>query len=198
MFEKEIVIDGRGHLLGRLASTVCKQIMSGQKIVIVRCEAILKSGSLFRNKLKFLDYLQKSKNSNPRRGAFHFRAPSRMFWKAVRGMMYHKTAKGKAALGRLKVFEGIPYPYDHKKRMVIPEALKVLRMKDHRKYCVMGDLAKLSGWNQKEVVERLEERRKAKSLKFYEMKKKKEVARQKAEGSKELGKVKAELKKYGF
>lgn len=39
------VIDGKGHLLGRLASIVAKQILSGKKIVVVRCEEILISGS---------------------------------------------------------------------------------------------------------------------------------------------------------
>ena len=29
MFEKEIVIDGRGHLLGRLATKVAKEILRG-------------------------------------------------------------------------------------------------------------------------------------------------------------------------
>ena len=64
-----------------------------------------------------------------------------MFWRTVRGMLPHKTARGAAALGRLKVFEGMPYPYDHKKRMVVPDALKALRMQNHRKFCVLGDLA---------------------------------------------------------
>jgi len=47
-----IVIDGKGHLLGRLASIVSKQILSGQKIVVVRCEEINISGSFFRNKVR--------------------------------------------------------------------------------------------------------------------------------------------------
>ena len=38
MFEKEIIIDGKGHLLGRLASIVAKELMCGQKVVVVRCE----------------------------------------------------------------------------------------------------------------------------------------------------------------
>jgi large subunit ribosomal protein L13Ae len=29
MFEKEIVLDGRGHLLGRLASKVAKELLNG-------------------------------------------------------------------------------------------------------------------------------------------------------------------------
>ena len=47
-----IVIDGKGHLLGRLASIIAKQILSGQKIVVVRCEEINISGSFFRNKVR--------------------------------------------------------------------------------------------------------------------------------------------------
>jgi large subunit ribosomal protein L13Ae len=34
-------------------------------------------------------------------------------------MIPHKTPRGAAALGKLKVFEGIPAPYDTKKRQVI-------------------------------------------------------------------------------
>jgi large subunit ribosomal protein L13Ae len=29
MFEKELIIDGKGHLLGRLASIVAKQLLNG-------------------------------------------------------------------------------------------------------------------------------------------------------------------------
>jgi large subunit ribosomal protein L13Ae len=170
MFEKEIVIDGRGHLLGRLASRVAKEILNGQRVVVVRCELLMRSGSLFRNKLKFHEFLGLGNNTNPRRGQFHFRTPSRMFWRTVRGMLPHKTPKGGDALGRLKVFEGIPFPYDHKKRMVVPDALKIVRIRDNRKFCVIGDLAKLVGWTKKDVVERLEEKRKVKAQKFYELK----------------------------
>merc|ERR1711963_473685 len=85
------------------------------------------------NKLKFLAYLKKRCNVNPARGPFHFRAPSKQFWRVVKGMLPHKTARGKEALGRLKVFEGIPAPYDKKKRMVVPSALRVVRLEAKRK-----------------------------------------------------------------
>ena len=49
------------------------------------------------------------------------------------GMLPHKQHRGKAALDRMKSFEGMPAPYDKKKRMVIPAALKVLRMKPRRR-----------------------------------------------------------------
>lgn len=46
----QVVIDGKGHLLGRLASIVAKQLLSGQKIVVVRCEELNISGEFFRAK----------------------------------------------------------------------------------------------------------------------------------------------------
>ncbi|KAK8001036.1 ribosomal protein L16- L13 family [Apiospora marii] len=163
-FESVVVIDGKGHLLGRLASIVAKQLLSGQKIVVVRCEALNISGEFFRAKLKYAAYLRKMTRYNPTRGGpFHFRAPSRIFYKAVRGMIPHKTARGAAALQRLKVFEG--------KKMVVPQALRVLRLQPGRKYCLVGRLSHENGWKYKDVVERLEERRKAKSAAYYERKK---------------------------
>jgi hypothetical protein len=45
MFEKEVVIDCRGHIMGRLASIVAKELLSGQKVICVRCEELNLSGS---------------------------------------------------------------------------------------------------------------------------------------------------------
>merc|ERR1719361_2659240 len=84
MFEKELIIDGRGHLEGRLASIVAKELLSGQRVTVVGCEQILKSGSLKRNHIIREDIMKKRINTNPRRGAKHWKAPSRIFWKARR------------------------------------------------------------------------------------------------------------------
>jgi large subunit ribosomal protein L13Ae len=197
MFEKEIVIDGRGHLVGRLASKVAKEILRGQRVVVVRCEALNLSGSQFRNNIKYHEFLNKSNNTNPRRNFKHYKSPSRMFWRSLRGMLPHKTPKGKAALDRLKVFEGVPFPYDHKKRMVVPEALKVLRMKSHRNSCVLGDLAAQNGWKKQDLIVDLEAKRKLRSQKFWEAKQKKLAARNKAIGSADKA-VATELAKHGF
>ena len=57
-------------------------------------------------------------------------------------MVPHKTKRGAAALDRLRVFEFIPPPYDKTQRMVVPDALKVLRLQHGHKYCKLGDLSK--------------------------------------------------------
>merc|ERR1712242_74265 len=100
----------------------------------------------------------------------HFRAPSKIFWRTVRGMIPHKTERGKDAMKRLQTFEGVPPPYDKKKRMVIPSALKVLRLKPGRKYCSLGRLSHDVGWKYQDVVATLEAKRKVKSEAFHKKK----------------------------
>ena len=99
-------------MLGRLASTVAKQALLGHHIVrshpflnmlalpsskhgnidtmvgmqvVVRCEDINISGGIVRQKMKYERFLRKGTNSNPRRGQFHFRAPSQILFRTIRG-----------------------------------------------------------------------------------------------------------------
>ncbi|CAG8531566.1 4270_t:CDS:2 [Paraglomus brasilianum] len=201
-FEKVVVVDGKGHLLGRLASIVAKEILSGQRVVIVRAEEINVSGSFFRNKIKYHKYLRKRMIVNPSRGPFHFRAPSRIFYKTIRGMVSHKTPRGAAALGRLKLFEGIPPPYDKQKRMVVPAALRVLRLRPGRRYTNLGKISTEVGWKYDGVVKRLEEKRKLKSNEYYERKKSIQNLRQRAIQNKskepEFKRIQNELNSLGF
>ncbi|KAG5463394.1 MAG: 60S ribosomal protein L16, partial [Olpidium bornovanus] len=179
-------------------------------ITVVRCEELNISGSFFRNKrelflrrlasIRYHAFLRKRCVVNPRRGPFHFRAPSRIFWRTVRGMVPHKTARGAAALDRLKVFEGVPPPYDKMKRVVVPSALRVLRLQPGRKYCTVKRLASEVGWKYEDVVAKLEEKRKLKSKAFYERKKALAVVRAKAAENKaeKLRPVLEKLSQYGY
>ena len=140
-------------------------------------------------------------------------------------MIPHKTARGAAAMERLKVFEGVPPPYDKKKRMVVPQALRVLRLKPGRKYCTVGRLSHEVGWKYQDVVARfvvtlpvfiyhlrhysmarrliiiyrLEERRKVKGAAYYE--RKKAIRKQLSEAQKSATvdeKTKSQLAEFGY
>lgn len=193
-----VVIDGKGHLLGRLASICAKQLLAGKKIVVVRCEEIVISGSLQRNKVKYAQFIQKRMNTNPKKGPFHYRSPARMLWRTLRGMLPHKTARGQLALHRLATYEGIPEPYDKTKRVVVPDALKVLRMRPDRNFTVLGRLSKEVGWGYTDLVKKLETARKVKEQAYYADKKAKIAARGKAIKSADLSKVKPVLASFGY
>ena len=200
MLEKTIVVDGRDHLLGRLASVVAKELLSGQKVVIVRCDEVVISGSLTRNKVKYAQVRKKRMNTNPGKGPFHYKSPARMVWRTIRGMVHQKSARGQEAISRLSTFEGIPSPYDTTKRTVIPAALRVLRLKSVREYTVLGVLADAVGWKHKALLKTLEDKRKAESKEFYEKKKADAALKAKAieAAGDELKKVNDELAGYGY
>ena len=107
----------------------------------------------------FMAYLNKTMNTNPSRGHRHFRAPSMMIYKAIRGMIAHKTTRGAEALKRLHVYDGCPPRYSRVKKMVIPDALRTLVMKPTSKYIRLGDLASRMGWSYGPLIKKLERSR---------------------------------------
>ena len=64
MFKKLVVVDGKGHLAGRLASYIAKEALNGQRVVVVRCEKLLVSGNAYRNKIKVMDFKHKRMSTN--------------------------------------------------------------------------------------------------------------------------------------
>merc|ERR1712224_1184618 len=145
-FEKLVVIDAKGHLLGRLASFVAKEALLGQKVVLVRCEDMVISGSFIRNKMKLLMKRNKRMNTNPVKGPFHHRSPADMVMRVIRGMLPHKHYRGSAAFQRIKCVEGIPEPFNSIKKVVVPDALRIQRLRPGRKFSNLGKLAGDLGW----------------------------------------------------
>lgn len=124
--------------------------------------------------------MRKRCNTNPARGPFHLRSPSKMLWRSIRGMIPHKTVRGAIALARLKVFEGVPPPYDTVKRKVIPQALAVTKLRPSRTVTRLGRLSHEMGWKHQATVATLEAKRKLRAATFYKAKKERVALRAKA------------------
>lgn len=58
--------------------------------VVTICLGIMRPHVLFPT-VKYLAFLRKRMNTNPSRGPYHFRAPSRIFWRTVRGELGLRT-----------------------------------------------------------------------------------------------------------
>jgi large subunit ribosomal protein L13Ae len=144
--------------------------------------------------------LRKRHLTNPTKGPYHFRAPARILWRTIRGMLPHKTARGAAALAHFKSFEGVPQPYDKIKKMVIPDALRVLRLRPDRNYMRLGRLSSEMGWKHGAVVEKLEKQRLVRAEAYYQKKKaiKKFNAKRVAAAADKLAPLKSVLAPVGF
>ena len=110
-------------------------------------------------------------------------------------MVPHKTARGAAALKRLELFEGVPPQQAKVKRVVVPAALRVLRLKPGRKYCTLKRISHEVGWGYKDVVDRLEEKRKVKGQAYFERKQAALKLRAKADASVPKNEV---ITQYGY
>lgn len=113
-------------------------------------------------------------------------------------MLPHKTKRGQLALGRLAAFEGIPQPYDKLKRVVVPAALRVLRLAADRNFTILGELSKEVGWGHTDLVARLEAQRKIKEQAYYAEKKAMTAAKSKAVASADLSKITPVLSSFGY
>jgi len=199
MFTKLVVVDAKGHLLGRLASYVAKELLRGQRVSIVRCEQILISGSLYRNKLRIMDFRHKRMSTNPKKGPIHQRAPSRIVWRTIRGMLAHTTPLGSAALGRLKCFDGVPLSMNRKKRVVVPDALKCVRMRPGSKFCKLAEAAIVCGWTKSDLLNNLETGRLSRNKEWHLQRVKLNTERRnKINNNNEIKKINEELAKYGY
>ena len=65
----------------------------------------------------------------------------------------------------------MPTKYATKKRVVVPAALRVARLKPGRDFAQLGRLASEVGWKHFDLIKRLEATRKAESGAFYAKKK---------------------------
>lgn len=115
-------------------------------------------------------------------------------------MLPHKTSRGAAALERLKIFEGIPEPYSNLKRMVVPSALRVVRLKPGRRFCTLKRLSSEVGWKYEAVLEDLETKRKESSSAFYSEKSAASKKQRKSLFAKfdKLTAINQELSSYGY
>jgi large subunit ribosomal protein L13Ae len=159
---KCLIIDARDHILGRLAATVAKHLMMGTKIYVLRCERIVMAGHLIRAKLKFRAFRGHRMCTKPSRGPYHYRAPSHIFYRSVRGMIKHGSARGKNALRLLHCYDGMPPRFQHIRKVRVVCAYRALRLDPSRPFTRLGKAASEFGWKYGKLIAQMENKRKVK------------------------------------
>ena len=86
-----------------------------------------------------------------------------------------------------------------KKRVVVPDAFRVTRLKVGRRYCVLGRISQEIGWKYQDIVAKLEGKRKEEGKVYYETKKKAAAKLEAAKGKVDSkGAYAAVLAKFGY
>lgn len=136
-----LVVDGSGHVLGRLASVVAKRLLKGDRIAIVNAEEVVITGKKPSILATYQAWFRTRNLANPRKGPFHYRRPDDLVRLTIRGMLPKHREKGRKAYRRLRVYVGIPPELEGRELTRIPEA----EVKPGTRFIKVGELSKLLG-----------------------------------------------------
>jgi large subunit ribosomal protein L13 len=137
--ENTTIIDAKGLILGRLASSVAKRLIKGERIIILNAEKATISGKkqhIVEDAKTFLEV------GHPRKGPYHQRRPDRIVRRTIRGMLPRQKPKGQEAYKRLRVYLGSPTEFKDKNVQTIVEA-SADKLKSS--YITVGELSKEIG-----------------------------------------------------
>ena len=138
-----IVINGDGLILGRLASTVAKRLLSGERIAIVNAERAVISGKRSSLSQEYKERLRIRTLVKPAKGPFHPRRPDGILRRTIRGMLPWDRARGKEAFRRLAVFIGVPQEFKNAQFESIPKA-RMERLKG--RFIRLEEISREIGW----------------------------------------------------
>ncbi|MBV1766887.1 MAG: 50S ribosomal protein L13, partial [Methanobacterium sp.] len=100
-----MIINGEGHIMGRLASVVSQKLLEGEKVVVLNAEKIMITGSKEWTYNRYKQRIDRASISNPRdMGPKYPRRPDDIFRRTVRGMLPYKKSKGREAFKGFKAF----------------------------------------------------------------------------------------------
>jgi large subunit ribosomal protein L13 len=139
--ENTTIIDAKGLILGRLASSVAKRLLQGETVIVLNAEKAAISGKKQQIVTEAKTFLEVG---HPRKGPYHPRRPDRIVSRTIRGMLPRQKPKGQQAYKRLRVYLGVPTECEGKATQTIIEA-RADKLKSP--YITVGELAKeIGGW----------------------------------------------------
>jgi len=139
-----VYVDATGQIAGRMCSKVATQILSGKRIIVLNAEKALLSGKRDSLVEQWKQRLELGSKVNPIYGPLHPRRPDTILRRMVRGMVPKTKTSGKEALGRLRVFIGVPEKYSGVTMTKFDDALAPRPLPV---YTTLGEIALRIGWH---------------------------------------------------
>lgn len=130
----ERVIDADGLILGRLASTVARELMLGNKVSVVNAEKAVIVGR--KNEI-IGRYKHKVDRGHPYKGPFFPRPPHLLMQRTIRGML-PKGNRGREVIRNLRIHIGNPIGKAEKLKCHVDSS-------GYWKYLPLGELSVMLG-----------------------------------------------------
>ena len=125
------IIDGKGSVLGRLATFVAKESLKGEEIFVVNCNEVIITGNFKTTKREFEE--KRSRIGHSQKGPKHHAVSEKIVKRAIRGMLPNpREGRGKSALGKIKCYNKIPSELEGKDfiKLETPKKIKYSEIKE--------------------------------------------------------------------
>ncbi|MGB9576976.1 MAG: 50S ribosomal protein L13 [Candidatus Micrarchaeia archaeon] len=102
-----MIFDAENAIMGRLAALVAKNLVKGEKVVVVNVEKAVISGEPKKVVEVYRKRREMTNKANPEHASKWPRRPDYLFKRVVQAML-PKTARGEKALKNFRAFMGVP------------------------------------------------------------------------------------------
>lgn len=101
---KKLYFDAEGVAVGRLGSTICKELLKGKEVFVINCEKSIISG----DRKEILARMTHWKNLGGKglKGPKVSRVSDKLYKRMIRGMLPWDRTKGREAYDRLRCYIG--------------------------------------------------------------------------------------------
>jgi large subunit ribosomal protein L13 len=113
------IYNASGQILGRISTRIAKDLMKGEKVIVVNCEKSVISGN---PKHTITHYLERRWRGDPHHGPFFPRTPQGIFKRTVKGMLSGHKPRGRDIISNLRTYVGIPEDFDIKSSIQLKDA----------------------------------------------------------------------------
>ena len=137
-FDADVVIDARDCILGRVASKVAARAMDGERVAVVNAERAVITGS----EQDVIGTFEQRRELGSDRGPAYPKRPDGIMKRSIRGMVPHKTSRGREAFERIRVYIGNPHDEDGE----VLEGTSLDRL-SNIKFVTLGDVSEALGAN---------------------------------------------------
>jgi large subunit ribosomal protein L13 len=102
------IVDGTNLVFGRASSQIAKKLLLGEEVHLVNSERMVLVGNPKQISERYKTKRRLKHKGNPEKSPKWSKVPHLLIKRMIRGMLPHKSARGRDALKRLRVYTGNP------------------------------------------------------------------------------------------
>jgi large subunit ribosomal protein L13 len=136
-----MIIDATNAVLGRLATKAAKSSLLGETVVVVNCDKALVSGN--KRAILAVHKWRENLGIGMDKGPYFQKRVDLFVRRVIRGMIPHRSPRGREAYARIRCYKGVPAQFSTEKKEVVKDAMRLNSL--NAKYMTVGEICRIIG-----------------------------------------------------